>query len=201
MASCQESDATRYHKALQMFDSAHQEDPRVIVVQGQEIPWSLLYHQRLHHWVEQLDNNASESLLLAARCQHLRRWRIPRSDYPMNRTGYHRWRKTLLRYHSQQAGEILEESGYPEETIQRVQTLLLKLRMKLDTEVQLFQNAICLVFLENELADFLDKHEEKKVADILQKTWKKMSSQGHRVALDLVKTLPSEVRAVVSRAL
>ena len=201
MASGRGSEAARYRKALQLFDASHREDPRVIVVQGREVPWSLLYHQRLHHWVEQLSNDASESLLLAARCQHLQRWKIPRSNYPMDRSGYRRWRKTLLRFHSQQAGEILEESGYSQETIQRVQALVQKLRMKLDPEVQLFEDAICLVFLENELADFLDGHEEEKVTDILRKTWKKMSSQGHRVARELVKTLPSDVRAVVSSAL
>ena len=184
-----------------MFDEAHREDPRKLTVQGQEVAWSLLYHGRLHHWVERLADPASESLLLAARCQHIRRWKIPRSDYPMDRSGYLRWRRTLLRFHAEQGREILERAGYEEETIRRVQELVQKLRLKLDPEVQLFEDAICLVFLENEFVDFLGKHEEEKTIEVLQKTWKKMSSQGHRVALELVETLPSDARAVIGKAL
>ena len=102
---------------------------------------------------------------------------------------------------AQQAGEILEKSGYDQETILRVQQLLQKLRMKLDPEVQLFENAICLVFLENELTEFLVKHKEEKVIEILQKTWGKMSSNGHQLALELVETLPSQARKIIGKAL
>ncbi len=195
------TESEEYREALRMFDEAHREDPRRVTVQGEEVPWSLLYHRRLHHWVERLSDPASESLLLAARCQHIRRWRIPRSNYPMDRTGYRRWRKTLLRFHAQQAREILEQAGYEEEMIRRVQELVQKLRLKLDPEVQLFEDAICLVFLENEFVDFLGKHEEDKIIEILQKTWKKMSKQGHQAALELVETLPPDARRVVGKAL
>ena len=194
------SESQEYREALRIFDEAHREDPRRVTVQGEEVPWSLLYHRRLHHWVERLADPASESLLLAARCQHIRRWQIPRSDYPMDRTGYHRWRKTLRRFHAAQAREILEKVGYGEDTIRRVQELVQKLRLKLDPEVQLFEDAICLVFLGNELVDFVGKHEEQKIIEILQKTWRKMSPQGHRVALELVETLPPEAREVVGKA-
>ena len=190
-----------YREALRMFDEVHRGDPRKLTVQGEEVPWSLLYHLRLHHWVERLADPASESLLLAARCQHIRRWKIPRSDYPMDRSGYLRWRRTLLRFHAEQAREILERAGYEKETIRRVQELVQKLRLKLDPEVQLFEDAICLVFLENEFVDFLGKHEEEKTIEVLQKTWKKMSSQGHRAALELVETLPPDAREVVGKAL
>ena len=195
------TDSQEYREALRMFEEAHREDPRKLTVQGEEVSWSLFYHRRLHHWVERLADPASESLLLAARCQHIRRWQVTRSDYPMDRSGYLRWRKTLLRFHSEQAREILARAGYEEETIRRVQELVQKLRLKLDPEVQLFEDAICLVFLENEFVEFLGKHEEEKTIEVLQKTWKKMSSQGHRVALELVETLPSDVRAVVGKAL
>ena len=195
------SEAREYREALRMLDEAHREDPRRVTVRGEEVSWSLLYHRRLHHWVERLADPASESLLLAARCQHIRRWQIPRSDYPMDRRGYLRWRKTLLRFHAEQAHQILERAGYQEETMRRVQKLVQKLHLKLDPEVQLFEDAICLVFLENEFVDFLGKHEEEKIIEVLQKTWKKMSSQGHRVALELVETLPPDAREVVGKAL
>ena len=201
MASHAKSEVDRYRKALQLFDEDHLQDPRHLIVQGQKITWSLFYHQRLFHWVKQLDSEVSESLKLAARCQHIKRWTIPRKDFPMDRSGYHRWRKTLKKFHAQQAGEILEKSGYDQETILRVQQLLQKLRMKLDPEVQLFENAICLVFLENELTEFLVKHKEEKVIEILQKTWGKMSSNGHQLALELVETLPSQARKIIGKAL
>ncbi len=185
---------------MRIFDEAHREDPRIVTVGGEEIPWSLLYHRRLHHWVQRLADPASEALLLAARCQHIRRWQIPRSDYPMDRTGYHRWRKTLLKFHAEQARDILQTVGYPEDTIQRVQELIQKLRLKLDPEVQLFEDAICLVFLEIEFVEFSEKHEEGKIVEILQKTWRKMSPGGHRVALELVESLPAEAREVVGKA-
>ncbi len=191
----------RFDQAIQEFDAAHREDPRSILVDDQEVPWSLLYHQRMTHWLKHLAPDASELLLLAARCQHIRRWTIPRSDYPMDRSGYKRWRKRLAQFHADQAAEILTRIGYDPATIDRLGELLQKFRLKLDPEVQLFEDAICLVFLENEFSDFAQKHDEDKLVTILQKTWTKMSSQGHDAALELVKQLDPETRQLVEKAL
>ena len=191
----------RFDQAIQEFDAAHREDPRSILVDDQEVPWSLLYHQRMTHWLKHLAPDASEPLLLAARCQHIRRWTIPRSDYPMDRSGYKRWRKRLAQFHADQAAEILTRIGYDPATIDRLGDLLKKFRLKLDPEVQLFEDAICLVFLENEFSDFAQKHDEDKLVTILQKTWTKMSSQGHQAARELVKQLDPETRRLVEKAL
>jgi len=191
----------RFEQAIQEFDAAHREDPRSILVDDQEVPWSLLYHQRMTHWLKHLAPDASEPLLLAARCQHIRRWTIPRSDYPMDRSGYKRWRKRLAQFHADQAAEILTRIGYDPATIDRLGELLQKFRLKLDPEVQLFEDAICLVFLENEFSDFAQKHDEDKLVTILQKTWTKMSSQGHQAARELVKQLDPETRRLVEKAL
>jgi len=191
----------RFDQAIQEFDAAHREDPRSILVDDQEVPWSLLYHQRMTHWLKHLAPDASELLLLAARCQHIRRWTIPRSDYPMDRSGYKRWRKRLAQFHADQAAEILTRIGYDPATIDRLGELLQKFRLKLDPEVQLFEDAICLVFLENEFSDFAQKHDEDKLVTILQKTWTKMSSQGHQAARELVKQLDPETRRLVEKAL
>ena len=191
----------RFDAAIREFDSAHGEDPKIIVLDGRQVPWSLHYHKRLAHWVKQLEKTPSEALLLAAHCQHIRRWTIPRSNYPMNRNGYRQWRKTLARFHAQEAAEILETVGYDEETIQRLKQLLLKIRLKLDPEVQLFEDAICLVFLEIEFSDFSEKHDQEKLISILQKTWKKMSSRGHRAAQELTKRLPEPAGQLLKKAL
>ena len=191
----------RFDQAIRKFDAAHGEDPKVIVVDGQQVPWSRHYHTRLAHWVRQLEQTPSEALLLAAHCQHIRRWRIPRDSYPMNRNGYRKWRKTLAGFHAEEAAKILEAVGYDEEAIQRLAGLLLKIRLKLDPEVQLFEDAICLVFLENEFSDFAEKHDQEKLIAILQKTWKKMSSRGHRAAEELTERLPPGARQLVKKAL
>jgi hypothetical protein len=85
--------------------------------------------------------------------------------------------------------------------ISRVADLLKKNRLKLDPEVQLFEDAVCLVFLENELSDFARKHDETKLLIILRKTWKKMSPPGHRFALALAKDLPQEIQNLMLQAI
>lgn len=194
------SDDQRFRQALRKFDAVHREDPRQVEVNGRKVAWSLLYHERLTHWVRCLEPDASEPLLLAARCQHLRRWTVPRSSYPADRTGYKNWRRTLARFHAQEAAKILDEVGYDQTTIDRLQELLQKLRLKLDPEVQLFEDAICLVFLENEFSDFALKHDDQKLTRILQKTWNKMSPRGQAEARDLLETLPDRSRNLLERA-
>ncbi len=191
----------RFQEAIKLFDEAHRDDPKEVLVEGRNMPWSLLYHQRMSHWVSHLAPQASVSLRLAARCQHLRRWVIPRNTYPMNRAGYKRWRKTLSQFHVENAKKILGQVGYGKETICRVGDLIQKRGLKLDPEVQLFEDAICLVFLENELSDFAQKHSSDKLIEILRKTWKKMSLDGHRVALQLARKLPRQVSTLLEKAL
>ena len=190
----------RFLQTIQAFDATHREDPRKVVVGKVELPWSLHYHERLTHWVKYLAPDASESLLLAARCQHIRRWTIPRDRYPMNKSGYKQWRKTLARFHAEEARRILHEAGYEQKVLDRVAELLQKLRLKLDPEVQLFEDAICLVFLENEFWEFAQQHDEEKLLTILEKTWKKMSPQGHEPALELIRQLPEEAQVLVTKA-
>ena len=42
-----------------------------------------------------------------------------------------------------------------------------------------------MVFLDYYFEEFAEKHDDEKVIDILQKTWKKMSEKGHAEALKL----------------
>jgi hypothetical protein len=149
-------------------------------------------------WLEKLSSQASEPLKLAVRCQHIRRWAIPRSAYPEGRVGYLRWRKEQSLAHAAVAGEILGRAGYDEGTIGRVQSLVKKEGIKHDPEAQLLEDVTCLVFLESELAAFAPRHEEAKLVDILQKTWLKMSPAGREAALAL--ELPAQLRALVEKA-
>jgi hypothetical protein len=149
-------------------------------------------------WLEKLSSQASEPLKLAVRCQHIRRWAIPRSAYPEGRVGYLRWRKEQSLAHAAVAGEILGRAGYDEGIIGRVQSLVKKEGIKHDPEAQLLEDVTCLVFLESELAAFAPRHEEAKLVDILQKTWLKMSPAGREAALAL--ELPAQLRALVEKA-
>lgn len=153
------------------------------------------------HWLVQLDPAASEALRLAVRSQHLRRWTIPRSTYPMTRAGYHQWRTTLARFHADQAAEILRSIGYDDPTIARVQSLIRKERLKADPEAQALEDAACLVFLEGAFATFAIQHDRAKIVDILKKTWRKMSPKGHQLAQALVERLPTNQQAMVRDAL
>ncbi|MBV7332766.1 DUF4202 domain-containing protein [Chloroflexi bacterium TSY] len=189
----------RFYEAIARFDMENAKDPNIEQVEGQNIPKELLYARRMTDWLEKITPDAPEIVRLAARSQHIRRWTIPRSDYPMDKAGYKKWRSTLARFHADTAAEILREVGYAEETIRRVQSLLRKERLKLDPDVQLLEDVICLVFLENYFADFAQKHDEEKLIGIVRKTWKKMSERGREAALLL--DLPDRAREVVEKAL
>ncbi len=193
------SDPVRFEKAIARFDAANAEDPNREAHEGSEHPKELLYGRRMTAWLERLAPDASEALRLAVRCQHIRRWAIPRGAYPMDRTGYREWRTTLAKFHAETAGEILREVGYDEATILRVQALVRKERLKLDAETQALEDVACLVFLESYFADFVRQHDEEKLIDILRKTWRKMSPRGHEAALGLA--LSPELRGIVEKAL
>src|ERR1017187_3442399 len=122
----QPADAWRFETALRRFAEENARDPNTEAADGVVQPRELLYARRLSDWVVRLCPDASEPLRLAARCQHLCRWEIPRSSYPMTRAGYLKWRADLKKFHSQKAGEILREAGYDDDTIRRVQELNLK---------------------------------------------------------------------------
>ena len=190
---------TRFKAAIAAFDAANADDPNSTVVKGMEYPKELVYAHQMTRWLEHLVPAASEALRLAARCQHIRRWAIPRRGYPMDRPGYLRWRRDLQNFHAEVAGEIMAQVGYDDATIARVRAMVRKERLKQDPEVQALEDVICLVFLENYFADFAKRHEAGKITDIVAKTWKKMSPAGREAALAL--ELPDEARALVEQAL
>ena len=192
---------SQFDRAIELIDRASSEDPHRAMFGEVEVPAGLHYAQRMTHWLLQIEPNASETLRLAVRCQHLRRWMIPRSNYPMTRPGYHQWRTTLARFHADQAGEILRSIDYDESTILRVQSLIRKERLKSDPEAQTLEDVACLVFLEGDYIEFVRTHEQEKVIAILQKTWRKMSERGQAAALSLAKSLPEVERRLIEKAL
>ncbi len=188
----------RFREAVARFDRANAEDPNVETADGGSHPKELLYAQRMSEALQGFAPDASEVVRLAVRCQHIRRWTMPRDSYPEGRDGYRRWRTDLGRFHADTAGAVLREVGYDAATVGRVQALLRKERLKVDPEVQLLEDVVCLVFLSHYLAPFAARHDDEKVVGILRKTWRKMSDRGRTAALGL--DLAPELRALVARA-
>ena len=193
------SEEQAVREAIRCFDAANSADPNTVVIDGSPVPYELFYALRLTEWVQRLSANASSALLLAARCQHICRWMIPRSSYPMTRAGYLKWRTDLKQFHAQKSGEILMESGCSSELIARVQELNLKKNLGHDDELQILEDALCLVTLQYQLTDLVRKTEPTKMISILQKTWKKMSARGRDEALRL--SYPDDLKSLLSQAL
>lgn len=179
------ADRARFEHALRRFDEENARDPNVDRVDGAPHPRELLQARRLFDWVIRLCPDASEPLRLAAGCQHLCRWTIPRANYPMDRPGYLRWRNDLKQFHARKAGEILREVGYSGETIRRVQELNLKKNFPADPESRVLEDGLCLVFLQHQFADLAARTAEDKVINALRKSWNKMTPAAHAEALKL----------------
>jgi hypothetical protein len=191
--------ADRFERAVRIFAAENAADPNRIDDSGTLRPRELVDAERLVVAVNRLDPNASEALRLAAHCQHLRRWEIPRTEYPEGRIGYLEWRKALSRFHAESATKILRDVGYDEATIEEVRAINQKRGIKQSPDVQTMEDALCLVFLEFEADEFVSKHDAESVVDILQKTWRKMSERGHRAALAL--PMSDGFRTLIERAL
>ncbi|PSL26426.1 DUF4202 domain-containing protein [Chitinophaga ginsengisoli] len=176
---------TKIEQAFQLFDAYNQQDPSTIMWDGKHYPSEYFYAIQLYEWVKKLNPEASEPLLLASRCQHIGRWEIDRKTYPEGRVGYLTWRNDQSHFHARKATEILQSVGYDADIIARVNEIVLKKRLKTDTEVQTMEDALCLVFLSFQYDDLIKKHAEEKMINILQKTWAKMSEEGRKVALSL----------------
>ena len=189
----------RFERAVAAIDGANAHDPTTITVRDRTGPKEVVHAELVSEWVRDLQPNASETLLLAARGHHLRRWTSPRSSYPAGRAGYLRWRRDLHQQHARELGELLTDAGYDEATVARVQAIVRKEGLGQDPEVQVFEDALCLVFLETQLADVAARLEPDTLVRVLEKTAKKMSANGI-AAIDRA-PLDDDARALLARAL
>lgn len=191
--------AARFKAAIAAFDQANSEDPNQETDGGVAYPREWLDAQRLSAWVERLEPGASEALRLAARCQHLQRWRIPRAAYPDGRVGYLQWRTALGRFHADEAEKILREAGYDDEMVDAVRRINMKQGLHSNVDTRTMEDALCLSFMQHELEHFATKHSDEKLVNILKKTWSKMSPRAREVALTL--PLSDRLQKLVERAL
>lgn len=176
---------TKFETAIALIDKKNAEDPNTYQVAGIAYSKELLYSQRMTRKLLQFDPNASKALQIAARAQHICRWKIARNEYPMDRVGYLKWRETLKKMHATTTGEILQQVGYDDQFVDRVKKIISKKLIKKNEESQALEDVICLVFLDYYFDEFAEKHSDEKVVDIVKKTWVKMSEKGHQAALKL----------------
>jgi hypothetical protein len=186
-------------RGIELIDAENARDPNMELCHGTAQPRELLYSQRLTTWLLKLAPDASKTLRLAARCQHICRWTIPRDSYPMTKAGYLRWRNDLKNFHARKAGEILARTGCTEDVIKKVQDLNLKKNFPGDPESRILEDALCLVFLEFQLADLAGRTAEDKIINAIQKTWQKMTPAAHQHALAL--PFGTREKQLINRAL
>ena len=102
----------RYSSAIAAFGKANEEDPNKEMHDGKEYPKELLYAIRMGEMQERYVPEASEAVKLAVRAQHIQRWKIPRSEFSMDRQGYLQWRTKLYKFHAETAAGLMREVGY-----------------------------------------------------------------------------------------
>ncbi len=181
---------TRLQSALDAIDAANAKDPRL----DEDQPESLLYGQRMSQEANRLFPNASESLQIAARGQHIERWVLKRADFPEGRAGYLKWRRELGVHHADRVAQIMASAGYSEEEISETGAMLRKEGIKRNDQVQALEDIICFVFLKWYFAPFAAKHPEEKVHDIVVKTARKMSEDARARVLEEF-DLPADLAA------
>ena len=189
----------KYEEALRLIDEAHAQDPKIVDIKGSKIPYELHYSQKMSSYLEKRCSDAPDSLRLAIRAQHFRRWEVPRDSYPMTKVGYHAWRTFLKKRQAEMASQICVGCGYAAEDADRVAALIRKEDLKSDEETQILEDVACLVFLDDQFEEFEQQHDEEKIIKILQKTWGKMSDKGHELALQI--TMSDRARSLVEKAL
>jgi hypothetical protein len=192
-----------YLAAIAAFDRANSEDPNKEVFDGKEYPKELLYAQRMTEMQERFAPEASEAVKLAVRAQHIQRWKIPRSDYAMDKPGYMLWRTTLYKFHADTAGKLMQEVGYDDEMIARVKTIVGKKDLKTNPETQMMEDVVDLVFIEHYMLAFAGQHadyDEAKWIVIIKKTWNKMSESAHAFALAGKIKLPEALVPLILKA-
>jgi hypothetical protein len=191
----------RYTAVIADIDRANADDPRTVVVGDVVRPYEVVYAERMTQRLEAMYPEASELLRIAARGQHIRRFDIPRAQFPEGRDGYNEWRRTCREHHAELLHDIMSRHGYDSQDIEHVAKLVKKEQLKKDKESQALENVVDVVFLEHYFDEFYGKYshyDDAKIIDIIGKTLRKMSPKGHQAALAL--GLPERTRKLVLAA-
>jgi len=193
-----------YNDVIKLIDATNTEDPNKESVDGKEYPKELLYSQRMADMIQRFDSNAEDVNKIAVRAQHIQRWKSPRSDYLMDRKGYHQWRTNLYKYHAQTTAALMQQVGYDQKSIQRVELAIGKKAIKTNSDTQMLENIAALVFIEHYMLAFANKHpeyDEAKWIDIIRKTWNKMTDSAQQFALSGKLVLPESLIPLIKKSI
>lgn len=193
-----------FDQAKALIDAANSEDPNRETSEGQEWPKELLYSRRMSDMLECYAPDADDAMKLAVCAQHIQRWKSPRSDYSMDRKGYHRWRAELHKFHADTVAALLIKAGYGNEFIARVAAAVGKKSLKTNPDTQLLEDVAGLVFLAHYLLDFSGRHPEyndEKWIDIIRKIWNKMSTRAHQYVLAGHIKFPDSLATLIRKAI
>src|SRR6202050_4447951 len=122
-----------YSRARELIDAAHAADPNR-APDGR--PAELVYAERMEAWGARLAPEADPLLRLAARCQHLERWSVPRAAFPLDRAGYLAWRRSLYEKQAERARGLLLAAGVPEPQAQSAADWIAKKGLKTNPGTQ-----------------------------------------------------------------
>jgi len=189
----------RFKQAIALFDAANAQDPN----QEEGQPKELLYAQRMTEMIGRFAPDASEVAQLAVRAQHIQRWTVPRSNYPLGKPGYFAWRTGLYRFHAETAGALMQQAGYDAAMIEQVKAAVGKQGIKTNPDTQMLEDVTSLVFLEHYMLGFAGQHaeySEDKWLDIIRKTWKKMSCEAQAFATSGGIKLPEPLLPLILKA-
>ncbi|MEO9947009.1 DUF4202 domain-containing protein [Paraglaciecola sp.] len=192
-----------YEQAVILIDQANSEDTNVETAEGKEFPKELLYGQRMSDMLSRYKSDADHVMQLAVRGQHIQRWQSSRSNYPMNRQGYHKWRSDLYVFHANKVAAIMTQVGFAEDAVLRAKHAVAKVAMKSNSDTQLLEDVASLVFIEHYMLKFAEKHpeySEEKWITIIQKTWRKMSDEAHSFVLAGKVILPKDLTPLILKA-
>ena len=185
--------------AFAAIDAANADYPNTLLVRGELRPKEQAHAEMAVEWIRRLVEDPSDALLLAARAHHVRRWEIHRDTEPDGRNGYLVWRRKLEQHHADVATRVLTDVGVDPDLVARVSEIVRKRRIKTDAEVQAFEDALCLVFVETQFTDLADRLDEDHMVDVTAKTLQKMTPKGREVALTL--PLDADSLRIVEKAL
>jgi hypothetical protein len=192
-----------YEHAVNLIDSANSQDPNIEYAEGKGWPKELLYSQRMSNMLERYRSDSDYVIKLAIRGQHIQRWQSPRSAYPMDKQGYHRWRSDLYIFHADKVADVMLQAGFNAEEIERAKNAVAKVGIKSNSDTQLLEDVVGLVFMEHYMLNFAAKHAdytEQKWIDIIRKTWAKMSDDAHAFVLAGKISLPESLTPVILKA-
>lgn len=186
----------QYNKAVELINSVHQLDPNSETVDDIEIKSELLYSARMLEILEKVAPNASFELKLAAQCQHISRWSIPRATFPTGKKGYYEWRAAIMKHQLSVSTNTLKQAGIDDEAIAFIIDALKNKADKLNLNASIIEDTACLTFIKWYLVPFAGQFDPDKAKTILQKTANKMSEKG--LALIPNMELSNDVLAVLS---